>query len=57
MSLCFLSLESSKVFNKLIFKNIQEAGFLGLSESLIVIFPYIEGTDNVPSIIKSDFII
>lgn len=41
MSLCFLSLESSKVFNKLIFEKIEKSGFEGLSESLIVIFPYI----------------
>jgi len=46
MSLCFLSLESSKVFNKLIYKNIKEAGFDGLSEALIVIFPYIEVSEK-----------
>lgn len=41
MSLCFLSLESSKVFNKIIYKNLQEEGFDSLSESLIILFPYI----------------
>lgn len=47
MSLCFLSLESSKVFNKIIFKNLQEAGFDGLSESLIVLFPYIDDAKKI----------
>ena len=41
MSLCFLSLEMSKIFNKLILQKLEEEGFDGLSESLIILFPYI----------------
>ena len=41
MSLCFLSLETSKIFNKLILKKLEEEAFDGLSESLIILFPYI----------------
>lgn len=41
MSLCFLSLESSKVFNRIIYNNLEKEGFQGLSEALILLFPYI----------------
>ncbi|QKJ24381.1 transcriptional regulator, MarR family [Poseidonibacter lekithochrous] len=41
MSLCFLSMETSKVFNKRILESLEESGFEGLSEALIVLFPYI----------------
>lgn len=47
MSLCFLSLESSKIFNKLIFKSLEESGFDGLSESLILLFPYINECEKI----------
>jgi len=47
MSLCFLSLESGKVFNKVILERLQKKGFQGLSEALIVIFPYIEQAQNI----------
>lgn len=49
MSLCFLSLESSKVFNKLIFKNLVESNFDGLSEALIILFPYITESNKITS--------
>lgn len=42
MSLCFLSLETSKVFNKLILEYLKNNGFDGLSDALIVLFPYID---------------
>jgi len=42
MSLCFLSLETSKVFNELILKELEKDGYEGLSSSLITIFPYID---------------
>lgn len=42
MSLCFLSLETSKVFNQLILKHLEKEGFIGLSETLIILFPYID---------------
>ncbi len=41
MSLCFLSMETSKVFNKRILESLEKSGFEGLSEALIVLFPYI----------------
>jgi len=47
MSLCFLSLESGKVFNKIILQRLQKEGFDGLSEALIVLFPYIDQTQNI----------
>lgn len=47
MSLCFLSLETSKVFNELILKELEKCGFLGLSSSLITIFPYIKEYENI----------
>lgn len=42
MSICFLSLETSKIFNQLILDELTEQGFEGLSSALIVIFPYID---------------
>jgi len=47
MSLCFLSLESGKVFNKVILERLQNEGFEGLSEALIVLFPYIDQAQNI----------
>lgn len=47
MSLCFLSLETSKVFNELILKELEKCGFIGLSSSLITIFPYIKEYENI----------
>jgi len=47
MSLCFLSLESGKVFNKVILERLQKEGFEGLSEALIVLFPYIDQGQNI----------
>jgi len=41
MFLCFLSMETSKVFNKRILESLEKSGFEGLSEALIVLFPYI----------------
>lgn len=42
MSICFLSLETSKIFNELILTELSEHGFEGLSSALIVLFPYID---------------
>ena len=47
MSLCFLSLESGKVFNKVILNRLQQKGFTGLSEALIILFPYIDQAQNI----------
>ena len=47
MSLCFLSLESGKVFNKVILNRLQQKGFAGLSEALIILFPYIDQGQNI----------
>lgn len=47
MSLCFLSLETSKVFNELILEELEKDGFTGLSSSLITIFPYIKEYENI----------
>ena len=49
MSLCFLSLETSKIFNKLILENLETNGFDGLSEALIILFPYIDENKNITS--------
>jgi DNA-binding MarR family transcriptional regulator len=49
MSLCFLSLETSKVFNKLILKSLEKSGFDGLSEALIVLFPYLYENEKITS--------
>jgi len=42
MSICFLSLETSKIFNQLIIDELSSQGFEGLSNALIVLFPYID---------------
>lgn len=42
MSICFLSLETSKIFNQLILDELSHQGFDGLSNALIVLFPYID---------------
>lgn len=42
MSICFLSLETSKIFNQLILDELSSQGFEGLSHALIVLFPYID---------------
>lgn len=42
MSICFLSLETSKIFNQLILDELSSQGFDGLSNALIVLFPYID---------------
>lgn len=42
MSICFLSLETSKIFNQLILDDLSSRGFDGLSNALIVLFPYID---------------
>ncbi len=47
MSLCFLSLDSNKIFNKLILDNLVDSGFDGLSESLIILFPYIDENERI----------
>ncbi|WP_345979860.1 winged helix-turn-helix transcriptional regulator [Sulfurimonas sp. HSL3-2] len=47
MSLCFLSLETTKVFNELILKNLQSNGFEDLSVALITLFPYIDGDEKI----------
>ena len=47
MSICFLSLETSKLFNKLILENLEKKGFHELSESLIILFPYINENKNI----------
>ncbi|MDD2697193.1 MAG: MarR family winged helix-turn-helix transcriptional regulator [Arcobacteraceae bacterium] len=47
MSICFLSLETSKIFNKLILNCLENNGFDGLSEALIVLFPYIDANDKI----------
>lgn len=47
MSLCFLSLDSSKIFNKLILDDLVKSGFDGLSEALIILFPYIDENEKI----------
>lgn len=42
MSLCFIALESNKVFNQLILNELEANHYEGLSLSLVVIFPYID---------------
>lgn len=49
MSLCFLSLETGKIFNKAILERLQKSGFEGLSEALIILFPYIEQSQKISS--------
>lgn len=47
MSLCFLSLESSKVFNQIILEDLQKVGFDGLTEALVILFPYIYECEKI----------
>lgn len=47
MSICFLSLETNKIFNELILKKLEEEGFDGLSISLVILFPYIDSYKNI----------
>lgn len=47
MSLCFLSLETNKLFNRLILKEIEKYGYENLSESLIVLFPFIDANKDI----------
>lgn len=47
MSTCFISLESNKIFNQLILRELTDKGYEGLSLALIVIFPYIESDKNI----------
>jgi DNA-binding MarR family transcriptional regulator len=47
MSLCFLSFDSGKIYNKLILEYVTNSGFDGLSEALILLFPYIEENEKV----------
>ncbi|MDH4944428.1 helix-turn-helix domain-containing protein [Sulfurimonas sp. C5] len=49
MSLCFLSLETGKIFNKVILQRLQQQGFEGLSEALIILFPYIDQAGEISS--------
>lgn len=46
MSICFLSLETSKVFNQLILKHLEEVGHKGISMSSLLIFPYLQKSDK-----------
>lgn len=47
MSICFLSLETSKIFNQLILDDLSSQGFNGLSNALIVLFPYIDEYNGI----------
>lgn len=47
MSTCFISLESNKIFNQLILRELTDRGYEGLSLALIVIFPYIESGKDI----------
>lgn len=47
MSICFLSLETSKVFNELILKKLEKEGFDNLTSSLITIFPFIDEYNDI----------
>jgi len=49
MSICFLSLETSKIFNQLILDELSKQGFDGLSNALIVLFPYIDEYKGITS--------
>ncbi|HEX5329517.1 MarR family winged helix-turn-helix transcriptional regulator [Sulfuricurvum sp.] len=49
MSICFLSLETSKIFNQLILDELSSQGFDGLSNALIVLFPYIDEYKGITS--------
>lgn len=46
MSICFLSLETSKVFNQLILKHLEEVGYESISMSSLLIFPYLQKSDK-----------
>lgn len=46
MSICFLSLETSKVFNQLILNHLEEVGYEGISMSSLLIFPYLQKSDK-----------
>jgi len=46
MSICFLSLETSKVFNQLILKHLEEVGYENISMSSLLIFPYLQKSDK-----------
>lgn len=47
MSICFLSLETSKVFNQLILNYLSKEGYQGLSVSNLLIFPYLENENDL----------
>ncbi|AXH13027.1 MarR family winged helix-turn-helix transcriptional regulator [Halarcobacter bivalviorum] len=47
MSICFLSLETSKVFNQLILNHLSKEGYQGLSVSNLLIFPYLENENDL----------
>jgi len=47
MSVCFLSLETSKIFNQLILQHLVNNGFDGLSEALVILFPYLDEYDDI----------
>lgn len=49
MSICFLSLETSKIFNQIILDELSSQGFDGLSNALIVLFPYIDEYKGITS--------
>ncbi|MDD3597513.1 MAG: MarR family winged helix-turn-helix transcriptional regulator [Sulfuricurvum sp.] len=54
MSICFLSLETSKIFNRLILDELTAQGFEGLSQALIILFPYIDEHKGInPSTLAS----
>lgn len=46
MSICFLSLETSKVFNQLILNHLEEVGYESISISSLLIFPYLQKSDK-----------
>lgn len=46
MSICFLSLETSKVFNQLILKHLEEVGYESISMSSLLIFPYLQKSNK-----------
>lgn len=46
MSICFLSLETSKVFNQLILNHLEEVGYESISMSSLLIFPYLQKSDK-----------
>ncbi len=46
MSTCFLSLETSKVFNQLILNHLEVVGYESISMSSLLIFPYLQKSDK-----------